>query len=131
VRGEECNVEFRVFQQSAMSYLRGFLIILAFLGAGIFIADLSGVPIPGSVVGMLMLVVALRIGVVRIEWVRPMAELLLRHMALFFVPPGVAIMLYFDLVVAEWIPIVIAGAVSTIAVMIAVGLIHQKLEVDD
>jgi holin-like protein len=114
-----------------MSYLRGFLIILAFLGAGIFIADLSGVPIPGSVVGMLMLVVALRIGVVRIEWVRPMAELLLRHMALFFVPPGVAIMLYFDLVVAEWIPIVIAGAVSTIAVMIMVGLIHQKLEVDD
>jgi holin-like protein len=131
VRGEECNVEFRVFQQSAMSYLRGFLIILAFLGAGIFIADLSGVPIPGSVVGMLMLVVALRIGVVRIEWVRPMAELLLRHMALFFVPPGVAIMLYFDLVVAEWIPIVIAGAVSTIAVMITVGLLHQKLEVDD
>jgi holin-like protein len=117
--------------KSLPSYILGFIIILIFLGLGIAAAELTGVPIPGGVVGMVLLVISLRIGVVRIEWVRPMAELLLRHMALFFVPPGVGLMLYFDLIAAEWLPILIAGVVSTIIVMLVVGHVHQRFTADD
>jgi holin-like protein len=114
-----------------LTYLLGFGIILVFLGAGLLVAAGVNLPIPGSVIGMVLLVVALQTGLVRIEWVKPTAELLLQHMALFFVPPGVGLMLYFDLIAAEWLPIIVAGVVSTLVVMVVVGRVHQRLEADD
>jgi holin-like protein len=114
-----------------LTYLLGFGIILAFLGAGLLVSAGVNLPIPGSVIGMVLLVIALQVGLVRAEWVRPPAELLLRHMALFFVPPGVGLMLYFDLIAAEWLPIIVAGVVSTLVVMVVVGRVHQRLEADD
>jgi holin-like protein len=112
-------------------YAVGLLILLIFLVAGELVAAWTRLPVPGSVVGMTLLVVALRLGLVRVEWVKPLAELLLRHMALFFVPPGVGLMLYFDLIAAEWLPIIVAGVVSTVIVILVVGHVHQRLEADD
>jgi holin-like protein len=114
-----------------LRYGLGIGIILVFLAAGNVAASWLAVPFPGSVIGMVLLVVALQIGLVRVEWVKPMAELLLRHMALFFVPPGVGLMLYFDVITAEWLPIIVAGVISTLVVMVVVGRVHQRLEADD
>lgn len=117
--------------RTLLTYLLGFAILLTFLAAGVLIEEVSTVPIPGSVIGMVLLVIALRVGIVQVRWVRPLAELLLRHMALFFVPPGVGLMLYFDLVAAEWLPILLASVVSTLVVLATVGLLQQKLEADE
>jgi len=47
---------------------------------------------------------------------------------LFFVPAGVGVMVYGDLIAAEWLPITVATVLSTFAVMAVTGIIAQKLE---
>ena len=40
-------------------------------------------------------------------------------------PPGVAVMLYFDLIKAELVPILAASVISTILVLAVTGWMHQ------
>lgn len=108
----------------------GLGVLLAFLLAGEAVATLGRLPLPGSVVGMLLLAAALRFGRLPVAWVEPAAELLLRHMALLFVPPGVGLMVQLDLLRREWLPVVVAGVASTLAVLLVVGRLQQRLERD-
>lgn len=108
----------------------GLAILLGFYGLGEAAARLGRLPLPGSVVGMLLLAGALRLRWLPASRVEAAAGLLLRHMGLLFVPPGVALMLQYDLLRREWLPVVAAGAASTVAVMAAVGWLQQRLEGD-
>lgn len=108
----------------------GLLILLAFLFAGGWIADAARLPLPGSVVGMLMLAAALRLRWIPQRTIQPAAELLIRNMALLFVPAGVGVMAYGGLLADEWLPIVLAGAASTVAVLMGVGWLQQRQERD-
>lgn len=111
-------------------YPASFLVLIAFLAAGDALAGTSRLPLPGSVLGMLMLAGSLRLGWIRPALVQPAAELLIRHMALLFVPAGVGLMTYFGLLRREWLPIVVGSAASTAAVMLVVGWMQQRLERD-
>lgn len=75
-----------------------FGIIFGCLLVGELLAMIPGVSIPGSILGMLMLTLLLERGVVRPESIAPICRFLIRNMAFFFVPPGVALMLYFDVI---------------------------------
>ncbi len=111
-------------------YAAGALVLLAFLLVGTSIASLGRLPLPGSVVGMLLLAAALHFRWMPAAWVEPAAGLLLRHMALLFVPPGVGLMLQYDLLRREWLPIVLGSAASTVAVVLVVGWLQQRLQPD-
>lgn len=104
------------------------LLLLAFNVAGEALVRLTGVPVPGSVVGMVLLAVALRRGWVHFGVARPAADVLLKNLALFFVPPGVGLMLFFDLVRAEWLAILAANVVGMAAVLVVVGVVQQRME---
>lgn len=52
-------------------YLRAFVLIYACLYAGIFIASLLPITIPGSIIGMLILFVLLALQVLPAKWVNP------------------------------------------------------------
>jgi holin-like protein len=62
-----------------------------------------------------------------LEWVQGISDFLVANLGFFFVPPGVALMLYFDLIRAQWIPIVVATVVSTVVVLVVTGWVHQVL----
>lgn len=106
----------------------GIAVLLAFLLAGNAVATFGRLPLPGSVVGMLLLAATLHFRWMPAAWVEPAAGLLLRHMGLLFVPPGVGLMLQYDLLRRDWLPIALAGAASTVAVLLVVGLLQQRLE---
>jgi holin-like protein len=107
--------------------VRGFAILLLFQFIGEVLSRQLHVPVPGNVIGMGLLLLALGRGWVRFDAIRQAAELLLSHMALFFIPAGVGVMLYFDLIGREWLPIVVAFFVSSFAVMAATGWTAQWL----
>lgn len=118
--------------------IRGFAVLLSFQLLGEMAVRGFGWPVPGNVVGMALLLIALMLGVVRLEWVTEAAELVLTHMALLFVPVGVGVMLYFDLLAREWLPILAATVLSTFIVIAVTGHVTQGLarepgagEVDD
>jgi holin-like protein len=76
---------------------------------------------------MLLLTLFLKLGWVKLEWVQGISDFLVANLGFFFVPPGVALMLYFDLIRAQWIPIVVATVVSTVVVLVVTGWVHQVL----
>lgn len=114
----------------AAHYVLGLLILLAFLWMGDAAATALHLPLPGSVAGMLLLAAALRLRWIPPRAVEPAAELLIRNMALLFVPAGVGVMAYAGLLRREWLPIVAGSVASTVAVLLVVGWMQQRLERD-
>lgn len=108
--------------------IRQCFIIFGCLAIGELIVWLTGITIPSSIIGMLLLATLLQMKVIKEEWVKGMSDFLISNMGFFFVPPGVALMLYLDIIKAEFVPIAVATVVSTILVLIVTGWTHQKLE---
>ena len=107
--------------------IRQCTIIFGCLAMGELIVWLTGISIPSSIIGMLLLTALLQMKVVKLEWVKGMSDFLISNLGFFFVPPGVALMLYFDIIKAELLPIVLATAISTMLVIITTGWTDQYL----
>ncbi|MDR7343015.1 holin-like protein [Pantoea alhagi] len=108
-------------------YLRAFIIIYLCLYAGIGIASLLPIVIPGSIIGMLILFLLLGFQIVPVNWVKPGCYLIIRYMALLFVPISVGVMNYTDVLSAQFGPIMVSCVVSTMLVLIIVGYSSHRL----
>ena len=105
--------------------IRQLAILFGCLALGELLIYLTHVPLPSSILGMLLLTLMLKLRILRLEWVQGLADFLVANIGFFFVPPGVAIMLYFDIIKAQFWPIVISTAVSTVLVLAVTGWVHQ------
>lgn len=105
--------------------IRQCAVLFACLALGELIVYLTGIKLPSSIIGMLLLALFLKLGWIKLKWVQGLSDFLVSNLGFFFVPPGVALMLYFDVIKAEFWPIVIATLVSTILVLIVTGWVHQ------
>lgn len=101
------------------------MILFGCLALGELTIYLTDVKLPGSIIGMLLLTLFLKLGWVKLEWVQGLSNFLVANLGFFFVPPGVALMLYYDLIRAEFIPIMVATIASTILVLVVTGWVHQ------
>lgn len=108
-----------------MHMLRQCVIIFLCLAFGELVVDLTGIKFPSSLIGMLLLAFLLKMGWIKLKWVKGISDFLLAHFGLFFVPPGVALMLHFDLIAAELLPITIATIISTLIVLAVTGWTYQ------
>ena len=103
---------------------RQLAIIIGCLAVGEFITWLTGISVPSSIIGMLLLTFLLKVKVIKLEWVETISNFLVKNMGFFFVPPGVALMLYFDIIGKEIVSIVLATTLSTMLVLIVTGWTH-------
>lgn len=101
--------------------------LFLFLALGELIVWLTGVPLPSSIIGMLLLTSALKFRLVRLEWVELISDFLVRNLGFFFVPAGVGVMRCLGLISEQWLPIVGASVVSTFAIIVVTGWIHQLM----
>lgn len=108
----------------------GLLLLVALDAGGRWLVAAAHVPVPGSVLGMLVLAALIELRVLPMTLVREAAELLVRHLALLYVPAGVAIIAYVAVVRGDLAAIVVAGLASLLAVLLVVGLIVQRFERD-
>jgi putative effector of murein hydrolase LrgA (UPF0299 family) len=79
-----------------MNGLSGLAWLLALQSVGELLARGLSLPFPGPVIGMLLLLIALKVPSVR-EPVAACANFLLSHLSLLFVPVGVGVMTHLDL----------------------------------
>ena len=105
----------------------GFTWLLIFQCAGEALVRLADVPIPGPVLGMALLLVALLVRGRPSESLSACADGLARHLSLLFVPAGTGVMLHVAQIEAEWVPIVVALSVSTVLAIAASALTFQWL----
>ena len=113
--------------------IRQCAILFGCLALGELIVFLTDIKLPSSIIGMLLLIgisaagisSALKLGWIKLHWVQGMSDFLVANLGFFFIPPGVALMLYFDIIAAEFWPIVTASLISTLLVLVVTGWVHQ------
>ena len=89
-------------------------IIFAVCWVSEILEALLPIDFPASVIGMVLLFALLSAGVLKVEHVREKSDFLLSNMAFFFVPAGVSIMNYFDVLKSILIQFVVIILVSTL-----------------
>jgi holin-like protein len=109
--------------------IRQCAIIFGCLGIGELIVHLTGIKLPSSIIGMLLLTLFLKTGWIKLSWVKGISDFFVKTLPFFFVPAGVAVMLYFDLLLASFWSIFIASLCSTIIVLVVTGWTHQHLRI--
>ena len=86
-----------------------------------------GLPLPGPVVGMVVLFLWLFVAGKRNDNVQRLSSQLLSHLSLLFVPAGVGVMLHAELLGEELVPIAVALVVSTLVTLAVTAWIMNKL----
>jgi len=106
-----------------MNFLSGITTLLIYQVIGEVFVLLTKAPIPGPVVGMLLLFLTLAFRRKPVDNTLTSATTsLLSHFSLLFVPAGVGVMIYFNLIKDEWLPISVAVIVSTILTLAITAL---------
>ena len=95
--------------------------------AGTQSAERSGLPIPGSVIGVLLLFFLLLSGLVKLSYVEEVADYLLKHLVFFFVPIAVALMNTADVFLANGWILAIAIFFGIVVPLWVTGRITQML----
>ena len=98
---------------------------LAFL-SNILVAQFS-LPLPGSVVGIVLLFGLLQLGILRLEWIESGANLLLAELLLFFIPSAVGVVQYRALLLNHGIAILIVVVAGSVVIMSGSGLLATQL----
>ncbi|WP_265165356.1 CidA/LrgA family protein [Salinimicrobium tongyeongense] len=106
--------------------IKAFFFILLFLLAGELIRYLFKLPVAGNIIGMVLLFVALKYKWIALSTIKPASDKLLEFLVLFFIPYGVGLMIYFDLIKAYWLPLSIAVIASTLLTLYITAVILQK-----
>jgi holin-like protein len=99
--------------------------LLIFQLAGEVIARGLALPIPGPVLGMLILFVALLIKGGPGASLQTIGQSLLQHLSLLFVPAGTGIMVHLHRVSDEWLPLLASLLLSTLATLMVTALVMK------
>lgn len=108
-----------------MELVYQFARLLVFCFAGEVCHKLLPLPIPASVYGLLLLLAALRLGIVKPEKVSRAAKLLVGIFPLLFVPAAAGVMELWNELYAMLLPAVLALVAVTVLVMAVSGRVTQ------
>ena len=109
-----------------MEALKGLAWLLLAQSAGESLARLAHLPLPGPVLGLLILLVVLRWERVRAP-IGAAADVLLAHLSLLFVPVGVGVMTHLGLITQYGVRMLVVIVVSTWVGMAVTALVLRSL----
>lgn len=115
-------------KEGVLKGLYQFFVILLFYALGELASRLIGYFVPGSVMGMFFLFLALKGGVLKPRHVDGAARFLTDNMGLFFIPAGVGLITQWEILKSYWHMILLSMVFSTIIVMAVVAWSQQHLE---
>ncbi len=95
---------------------------------GEIIRNFSGIPIPGNVIGMILLFAALCLRWVKLDAIEEVSNFLLSHLAFFFIPAGAGLISCLSVLRESWVKIVIISLISTIFVIVSTGITIQTVQ---
>lgn len=99
--------------------------LLLFQLSGEVIARALALPVPGPVLGMLFLFVALLLKGGPGHALQTGSQNLLQHLSLLFVPAGTGIMVHFHRVGSEWLPLLLSLIISTAATLVVTAMVMK------
>ena len=110
-----------------MKYLKQVVIILAFTMLGELLAAIIPFPIPAAIYGLVLMLIALSVGIVKPEQIKAVSDFLISSMTVLFVPPAVRILEYWGIIGPSVAAIIIISVVTTFLVFAVSGLVTQAV----
>jgi len=115
------------FLRRDFSMLNALTLILVCQLAGELASGGLQLPVPGPVIGMVVLFIYLMVRGGVSQTMSRTADGLLSHLSLLFVPAGVGVMLHFRLLEDNWLAVSVALLASTVATIIVTALMMRWL----
>ena len=109
-----------------MKFVKQFMTILAISFVGELLHSLLPLPVPASIYGLILLLAALKTGIVRLEQVKEVGNFLTGIFPLLFVPAAVGVMELWGELGEMIIPILLAIVPVTILVLASAGRTTQS-----
>ncbi len=107
--------------------IAAFALILVCQLFGEVVSELFDLPVPGPVIGLVLLFFGLLIKRKPPKILTDAADNLLLHFSLLFVPAGVGVVTQIDRLKGDWLPIAAALVVSTLLTMVLTAVLMSKL----
>ncbi|KMN40362.1 CidA/LrgA family protein [Lysinibacillus capsici] len=104
----------------------GILTIFYYMGVGI--VSYLHIPLPGSVIGLLLLALSLNFKIIKVEYIQDGAGFLIGILTLFFIPATVGVIDYPELMTFTGLLIILAVIASTLISIYVTGLLTQLIE---
>ena len=122
------KVEKRLYMvQKSFLLARSLVILYIMLYLGNLIAHYVPAGVPGSIWGLLLLFLGLTTRLIHLDWIYLGASLLIRFMAVLFVPVSVGIIKYSDLLIEQVNILLIPNVVSTCVTLVVMGSLGNHL----
>lgn len=103
------------------------MIILIVYFLGMIVQLTFNLPIPGTVIGLIFLFLALYFKIVKIEMIEDICNILISHMPFLFIPAGVGLLTSFGILSGKVFPFVITIVISTCVVWIVTAYVVTTL----
>lgn len=104
------------------------LILYVFYYLGIFIVELTGLPLPASIIGLVLLALCLKMKWVKVKYIREGAGFLIAFMTLFFIPPIVGIIDYPELLSVKGMILIATVFASTLFAIFITSKTSELIE---
>ena len=107
--------------------LREFMIIFLINYVGILLSKILHLPLPGTILSLLLLFFMLQFKVLKLEKIENAGNFLLLNMTIFFMPPTVKIIDSYELLEKDLFKIIVIIIVSTFLTMGITGKVVQLM----
>lgn len=108
-----------------MKYVQQFSIILLISVIGELLKTFLPLPVPASVYGLVIMLVALLTGILKLDQVKGVADFLVEIMPVMFVPAGAGLITAWSSLKPICVPVLIMTFISTVVVMVVTGKVTQ------
>ena len=115
----------RAYYLKGLAFIIQIIFLLIINQIGYQIVHFFDIPIPGNVVGMLILFFLLFTKVVRLEWIEAASGFLLKHFAFFFVPICVSLIGYGSIFLKNAVGFTVSLPVSLVLGFYVTGKITE------
>lgn len=110
-----------------MKFLKQFSIILFISFLGELLHAIIPFPIPASVYGLILMLIALCTGILKLGQVKETADFLIEIMPVMFIPAAVGLLDSWPALQPVFIPVTAITIITTVLVMVVTGRVAQSI----
>jgi holin-like protein len=110
-----------------LKILRQVALLLLIVFIGEILNRVFKIPIPGNILGMILLLIALLTGIIKLHQIEEISKFLLDHLSFLFIPAGVGLLSVTGVLKDSWYFLLLMAIITTILVMAVTALVVQFL----
>ncbi len=115
-------------KKRGIKLFEGFAILLLMQSTGTFLSNYFNLILPGNLVGLLLLFLALVLKIIKLDQVEETAGLLLDNMMALFIPLNVGLITILPRIRQEWLAVMVSLLASTVIVMVVTAKVVEFSE---